>query len=90
MYWTCAADILVRAVQEDTEEIWCLMDLCSPSRGRGEHIVVSKKHEGEVLKQRYCSVVATFKYSFIEATSCGVLVLLDTVSKYCGPSWRFL
>jgi hypothetical protein len=34
------------------------------------------------------SVVAAFKKSSTEATSCRALVLLDTVSKLCGLPWE--
>jgi hypothetical protein len=53
-HWTCAVDILIVAVEEATEEIRWLMDSCSPPLRGGEHIVVSQKLKGEVLKQRYC------------------------------------
>jgi len=86
--WKCAVVILVIVVQEATKVVSWLVNSCSTLLRGGEHVVVPQKSNERCSNSGTVLIAVTFKNSSNRATACRALVLLDTVSKPCSPSWE--
>jgi hypothetical protein len=83
-YRAGAVDVFVVAVEKASEELWWLMNSCSPPLAGANTSYSSRNPKERYSNSGTVSVAATFKKSSTEVTFCRVWALLDTVPMPCN------